>query len=206
MVHLKAGLTPWGIFIFPGRYAANAQSNAFTNRDRPSIRMSSQDIYLEEEVFIIEDSGEMPEVAMHSSIHFLSNDPDGPGLTLAEDDLLPLKKAVVNRYQTIILRDLNPANRTKSIYRGLQRSAVNWQRMKLFAERENLEIDAVRHSVGRALTSFLEAELHRIAHPDETTCINCSMETLHEFAADVGIERIELVHEWRQHSLHPHCT
>jgi len=94
--------------------------------------MSSKEMYLEDEVLFIEESGEMPEVAMHSSLYFLCSDPEGPGLELRQEDRIPLKIAVLTRYQTIILRDLQPANRKKSIYRGLQRSAINWQRRKIW--------------------------------------------------------------------------
>ncbi|OKY73619.1 MAG: hypothetical protein BM485_17520 [Desulfobulbaceae bacterium DB1] len=158
--------------------------------------MNPLDIYLEDEAFIIEDSGEMPEVALHGSLYFLCGDPDGPGLTLRPKDLLPLKKAVINRYQTIILRDLTPENRRKRIYRGLQRSAVNWQRMKLFAEKENLEISQVRRKVSAALISFLAHETKCVTEDGEASCINCSLETLLEFARDLELAGEELMDDW----------
>ncbi len=160
--------------------------------------MDYLDIYLEDEAFIIEDSGEMPEVALHGSLYFLCKDPDGPGLTLKKKDLLPLKKAVINRYQTIILRDLTPENKTKRIYRGLERSAVNWQRMKLFAEKENLEINQVRQKVSAALISFLENECKCVIEAGETSCINCNLETLADFARALGLTLEELVIDWEK--------
>lgn len=161
--------------------------------------MSSKEIYLEDEVFIIEDAGgEMPEVAMHGSLYFLCSDPEGPGLSLEKQDRLPLKKAVINRYQTIILRDLQPENRKKSIYRGLKRSAINWQRMKLFAGRENLDIDQVRRRVAAALVSFLEQEVCSVYRDGEKTCINCSRQTLHGFATELGLGSADLACGWQE--------
>jgi len=160
--------------------------------------MSSKEIYLEDEVFIIEDAGgEMPEVAMHGSLYYLCSDPEGPGLSLENQDLLPLKKAVITRYQTIILRDLQPENRKKSIYRGVQRSAINWQRMKLFAEAENLDIEQVRRKVAAALVSFLEQEICSVTRNGESSCINCGRQTLHEFATELGLCNKELAGGWQ---------
>lgn len=154
-------------------------------------------MYLEDEVFIIEDAGgEMPEVAMHGSLYFLCRDPEGPGLFLEQQDHLPLKKAVINRYQTIILRDLQPENRKKSIYRGMKRSAINWQRMKLFAEAENLAIDHVRSKVAAALVAFLEQEISAVRY-GESSCINCSGQTLGEFARELGLCSEDLAEGWQ---------
>ncbi|MFZ5764029.1 MAG: hypothetical protein ACOY4H_00365 [Thermodesulfobacteriota bacterium] len=160
--------------------------------------MTILEIYLEEEAFLIEDSGEMPEVALHGSLYFLCRDPDGPGLTLGEEDLLPLKKAVINRYQTIILRDLTPENRTKRIYRGLQRSAVNWWRMKKFAEREDLDISRVRRKVAAALCLFLADESKRVTAEGAVSCINCTAQTLATFARDLDIADHELIADWEK--------
>jgi len=160
--------------------------------------MNSKEIFLEDEVFIIEDAGgEMPEVAMHGSLYFLCSDPEGPGLSLEKQDHLPLKKAVINRYQTIILRDLQPENRKKSIYRGLKRSAINWQRLKLFAEAENLDTDHVRQKVAAALVSFLEQEICSVKRLGESSCINCSRQTLCEFAGELGLCSEDLADGWQ---------
>ena len=97
--------------------------------------MKKEDL-LTDEVLIIEESGEMPEVAYHGTIYYLTRDPDGPSLTLDAQDHIPLKKAVIQRYMTIMIRDLTPDNRSKSLYRGLERCICNWQRLKLFSTRE----------------------------------------------------------------------
>jgi len=160
--------------------------------------MSSKEIYLEDEVFIIEDAGgEMPEVALHGSLYFLCSDPEGPCLILEKQDHLPLKKAVITRYQTIILRDLQPENRKKSIYRGVKRSAINWQRMKLFAEAENLDIEHVRRKVSAALVSFLEQEISSVNRDGESSCVNCSRQTLCELARELGLCSEDLADGWQ---------
>ena len=64
--------------------------------------------YIEEEAFMIVHSGEIPQVTLQSSLHYLTEDPEGPCLELNGDDIIPLKQAVVERYRVIILRDLDP--------------------------------------------------------------------------------------------------
>ncbi|MEW6517960.1 MAG: hypothetical protein AB1461_00970 [Thermodesulfobacteriota bacterium] len=160
--------------------------------------MSGKETYLEDEVFIIEDAGgEMPEVAMHGSLYYLCSDPEGPCLLLETQDHFPLKKAVINRYQTIILRDLQPENRKKSIYRGLRRSAINWQRLKLFAATEQLDISQVRGKVAATLLSFLEQEICSVKGHGEKSCINCSRLALQEFAGELGLTSEDLAPGWQ---------
>ena len=50
--------------------------------------------YIAEEAFMVLHSGEIPEIALHSSLYYLTEDPDGPGLELNADEILPLKQAV----------------------------------------------------------------------------------------------------------------
>ena len=149
--------------------------------------------FLDDEVLIIEESGEMPEVAYHGAVYFLTKDPDGPGLTLEEKDHIPLKKAVVSRYMTIMTRDLTPENREKSIYRGLERCICNWQRLKLYSERENIDISHVRIKTARELTSFLKSERDDVFHRKCPTAINCSKADLENFMRDLGLEPGELM-------------
>ena len=79
----------------------------------------------QDELLIVRHSGEIPEVALHGSLYFLSFDPDGPSLNLSPEEKLELKKMAVKRYLEIIHRDLDPENRAKGIYRGLARCIVN---------------------------------------------------------------------------------
>ena len=87
--------------------------------------MSDKEIYLGDEILILGDSGEIPEIAYHTTLHYLCDDPEGPGLTLEPEDFHRLREPVVARYRWIIMRDLDPANRDKRIYRGVARSIAN---------------------------------------------------------------------------------
>jgi len=52
--------------------------------------------YIEEEAFIVQHSGEIPEIAFQGSLYFLTEDPDGPVLKLDASDILPLKQSEPN--------------------------------------------------------------------------------------------------------------
>ena len=145
-----------------------------------------------DEVLIIEESGEMPEVAYHGAVYYLTKDPGGPCLTLEEQDHLPLKKAVIRRYQTIMFRDLAPDNRTKGLYRGLERCICNWQRLKLYSQKECLDINHIREKTARELVSFLKQESSDVETGKYRSCINCSRADLEEFILDLGLDLSEI--------------
>ncbi len=150
---------------------------------------------LEEEALIIRHSGEIPEVALHSSLYYLTADPDGPGLRyLSQDDMRPLKKEVFKRYEKILLRDLDPGNRDKRIYRGLARSCINWKRLKKFAEKEELDLSRIKHRAATALVNFLEQEVDDVSSGKRQSCINCGFDELLELATDLGICKKDLPH------------
>ncbi len=73
-------------------------------------------LLLEEELLLVRHSGEIPEVALHASVHYLTEDPEGPGLVLADEELRPLQEAALARYREIILRDLDAGNRDLSLF------------------------------------------------------------------------------------------
>jgi hypothetical protein len=149
--------------------------------------MHKEDL-LTDEVLIIEESGEMPEVAYHSTVYYLTKDPDGPRLTLEQQDHLPLKKAVIQRYQTIMIRDLTPDNRTKSHYRGLERCICNWQRLKLFSSKENMDISHIRQKMAAELIAFLNKESDDVGKGKYESCVNCSQTDLEGFILDLGLD------------------
>ncbi|MDF1577058.1 MAG: hypothetical protein P1P81_01290, partial [Desulfobulbales bacterium] len=103
--------------------------------------------HLDDELLMVRDSGEIPEVALHGSIYFLSRDPNGPGIDLAPQELRLLKEMAAARYREIIRRDLSPECRDKSHYRGVGRCIANWHRMERFCRRERLAVDAFRKEV-----------------------------------------------------------
>ncbi len=144
--------------------------------------------YLTDEQLIIRHSGEIPEVAYHGSMYYLTEDPEGPGLELSTEDLHCLEEMVVERYRTIMLRDLAPENRDKSLYRGLARCAVNWQRLCKFSEQKHIYIDAVRAEIAESLEAFLQREVKECKNRDRSSSINCPPETLYFFARDLGLD------------------
>lgn len=147
---------------------------------------------LSEEVFLILHSGEIPEVAYYGSIHYLTEDPEGPLLNIKPQDLISLEEAVVQRYRTIILRDLMPENRDRSIYRGLKRCAVNWKRLVNFSDKRSMDISYIRIEVAEALKDFLIQEIMDVSSGKRKTCVNCSYSVLLELAYGLGLSRNDL--------------
>ncbi len=102
--------------------------------------MAIREEVLHEAEIIKYEGGEIPEVAFWNSFFYLTEKPpEGLGLNLTEEEILFLKKAVVERYLKIIKRDLSPENVGKPFYRGIKRVIVNLQRLKIFTEREGLK-------------------------------------------------------------------
>ncbi len=148
---------------------------------------------LSEEALIIKHSGEIPEVAYHNTLYHLTEDPEGPGIQLLPEDLVPLKQAVLERYQWIILRDISPQNRDRKIYRGLKRCAENWDRLKTFCYKEGMHINNFREKAAAALRNFLFRELEEVKSGQRSrTCINCSYSTLIKLAEDMGLSPEDL--------------
>lgn len=152
---------------------------------------------LDDEVLIIEDGGEMPEVTMHSSLHFLCQDPEGPRVTLGHQELGRLKQAVVKGYRRIIVRDLTPANRGKGHYRGLARGAVNWRRLTRFCRREGLDPAPVAAEVRELLARFLEVEYEEVRREGRKSCINCTGSELQAFFGELGLDPSPLPEGWQ---------
>jgi hypothetical protein len=147
---------------------------------------------LSEEVFLILHSGEIPEVAYYGSIHYLTEDPEGPLLNIKPQDLTSLEDAVVQRYRTIILRDLVLGNRDRSVYRGLKRCAANWKRLVNFSDKRSTDISYIRIEVAEALKDFLMQEIMDVSSGKRKTCVNCSYSVLLELAYDLGLSRNDL--------------
>jgi hypothetical protein len=153
---------------------------------------------IEEEVFAIRQSGEMPEVALHTALHYLQEDPEGPRVSVSPENLRQLKDAVENRYQRILMRDLNPRFRGRSIYRGLARAIANWQRLDRFCDREKRDITGHRQDAAAALLAFLTIETAEVTAGQKKSCVNCSASALEAFAEAVGLASSRLPEGWRK--------
>lgn len=152
---------------------------------------------LDDEVLIIENGGEMPEVTLHSCLYFLSKDPEGPRCTFADHDLHRLRQAVVEGYRKIIIRDLTPENRGKGHYRGLARSAINWRRLSRYCLREGFDPSRVAAEVCDLLERFMVVEEADVRMGDRTSCINCSTMELLTLCGEVGLDPSRLPKGWQ---------
>lgn len=93
--------------------------------DDPYLRPAPP--WLEDEVLMLENSGEMPEVVLAESLHHLGS--------LPPEDLDILRAATVRGYLKIIERDLDYANVGLPPFRGLGRAGENLARLASFLER-----------------------------------------------------------------------
>ncbi|MFH1035851.1 MAG: hypothetical protein V1806_15195 [Pseudomonadota bacterium] len=107
--------------------------------------------WLEDECFIIETSGEMPEVAMQEAL--LNLPPLGPAESAC------LRAAVARGYLRILHRDLEHANLGLPHFRGLERAQQNLARLRGFLGRVGWQLPpATRQELGAALEAYLAAE------------------------------------------------
>jgi hypothetical protein len=152
---------------------------------------------LEEETFILRDSGEIPEIAFHSTLHYLTEDEEGPEMVLTGDELKLMQDAALFRYREIVLRDLDPANRDLSIYRGVCRTIYNWQRMQDFCNRIGRDASSFKKTVAQALVDFLVQELTDVKNGSRMSSVNCSVAKIVEFAASLDLSTDSLPIGWK---------
>ncbi len=161
--------------------------------------MSGTDL-LADEWLIVRHSGEIPEITYHGSLYFLEKDPLGPGLELSNAQKRHLKEAAVERYQEIILRDIQIENFPKTIYRGVKRSIYNWHRYEAFCARQELQCQQFRETVCKALFLFLEQGKNEAGKSLPKQFLNCRFDELERFMEDLGRKKNELPDD-----LAPHC-
>ena len=160
------------------------------NEDRMAI--------LEGELFILRDSGEIPEIAFHSTLHYLTDDEDGPEMLLTAEEFELLQDAALYRCREIVLRDLDPAKRDLGIYRGVLRSTYNWQRMQDFCSRIGRDCSAFKDTVGLVLIEFLEQELVDVRSGSRISSVNCSVEKLLGFINVLDLAADSLPDDWQK--------
>lgn len=141
---------------------------------------------LEDEWYIVRNSGEIPEIAYNASCYYLSRAAGGPRLVLRPEHLEPLLQAAVMRYREIILRDLDHANLGTTIYRGISRSKCNYERFCRFCIRNGLEPQLLRIETREALLSFCQHEVQRLA-AGKKTVIDLSTSDLIEYGKQLGV-------------------
>ncbi len=171
---LRKTKTPHGVEFFSAIHARDAT-------------MTETESLLAEELLIVRHSGEIPEIAFHSSLYYLCEDPVGPHLTLTENELDLLRQQVVARYREILLRDLSPENRDARIYRGLKRCIFNWERLGKFCTRQEMTVEDMRQEIAEALRCFLQQETEEVRSGFRQSCLNCTREELEGFAREIGV-------------------
>jgi hypothetical protein len=157
---------------------------------------NERECILEEELLLVRHSGEIPEVALHASLHYLCEDEEGPKLILADEELRPLQEAALARYREIILRDLDVANRDRSLFRGIRRAIVNWQRCSRFSERTGCPNDDFRREAACALQRYLRQEAGEVGSGQRHPSVNCSADALLDFAQTLGLASADLPDGW----------
>jgi hypothetical protein len=171
------------------------------DEESSSMKISEPAEAIENEWYIVRYSGETPEIAYNSAIYYLTRAKDGPHISLDEEQIGLLKEAAVDRYTEIILRDLQHANCTKPIYRGIARSIINYRRFCMFCSRQQLEVAGVRSLAAEALLEFLDTEMERLQSENRPSIINCTYTELKSYAALLGVELGE-----RCETLQKHCS
>ncbi len=158
-----------------------------------------RELILEEEWLMVRDSGEIPEIALHSTLHYLCHDPEGPRIALSAEELDTLYSAVGQRYLEIILRDLIPDTRFLSMYRGVARAIVNWKRLSRFCLRVQLDTDEFIPVVSQALQRLIEVECQERAEGrQEKSGFNCSGKELCLFLDSLEIKKSSLPVGWEE--------
>ena len=153
--------------------------------------MKSADEYIDDEWYVVRYSGEIPEIAFHSSLHYLCTDAEGPGFKLTNTQLKRLQEAASTRFREIVFRDLDHENSTTSGYRGIKRSIANFERYMNFCDRQQFDDPCIKEDVSGALKRFLLREDELVGDSGESI-INCSYQELCGFCAKLGVDISEI--------------
>jgi hypothetical protein len=150
--------------------------------------MNDVEELVENEWYIVRNSGEIPEIAYNSSIYYLTRAASGPSLQLSVKQLKMLKDAATERYLEIVLRDLDHSNAGTSIYRGVARSICNYERFCSFCARQQIRPEIVQVPAAKALALFLRVELSLFEKLGSSSALNCSFRQLQQYANVLGVE------------------
>lgn len=142
---------------------------------------------IENEWYVVRHSGEIPEIALCSALHFLVEDRNGPCGELNGAQTRRLVEAAELRYREIVLRDLSHENRGRPVYRGIKRSITNWGRYETFCKRQGVDPTFLKHETAAALLIFLAEEVVDVLSGSRDSSINCTFDELRTFAARLGL-------------------
>ena len=157
---------------------------------------NERECMLEEELLLVRHSGEIPEVALHASLHYLCDEADGPRLLLTDEELKGLQEAALARYREIILRDLDAGNRDLSLFRGIGRAICNWERYQRFSEGLGRPLEPFRRQAAEALLAYLQHEAAEVRSGTRTPSVNCATGELRTFTRTLGLAAGDLPPGW----------
>lgn len=155
-----------------------------------------RDSLLEEEILIVRHSGEIPEIALYSSVYYLTEDSEGPGINLNERERQLLYDAAIARACEIVLRDLDPGNRDLGLYRGPARTIYNWHRLQNLCRRIKRDCPGFCETVAEALVSFIQQEMEDVQSKGRSSSVNCSASELQSFMSELRVDPESLPEEW----------
>ncbi|MBU2550956.1 MAG: hypothetical protein KKB20_21275, partial [Proteobacteria bacterium] len=131
--------------------------------------------------------GEIPEVALHESLNYLARN----GLDPGPEERRRLEAAVVERYQDIIRRDLNPNHRGLGLFRGPQRARINLKRLSAFARNHGFPLDQFIEETGDMFLRYLQLERRDVEAGRSYNTLGLTPEELPDFMIELGLD------EWR---------
>lgn len=138
---------------------------------------------IQEEAEVIKlQGGEIPEIAFFESLNYLKED----GLEPTEDELFFLKQAVAERYKDIIRRDLDPANRSESMFRSPKRACINHRRLKDFADKAGIGVNEFQNEAGEMLAHYLKTEADAIQQGGDFNTLDMTMEETAGFLKELN--------------------
>lgn len=160
--------------------------------------VDSRQELLDDEWLIVRHSGEIPEIALTSVLYYLTEDGAGPRISLSKKERSYLQSGAEQRYHEIVLRDLQPGNRDKTIYRGVKRSIYNYHRFSKFCRRWNVDSSSFQPQVASAFLSFLHHEVEDVTSGKRCCCLNVSYHEIIAFSAELHIASNDLPDGFRK--------
>lgn len=152
-----------------------------------ALMMKAQRPEVEDEWYAVRHSGEIPEIALHSALHYLSEAEDGPRLQLSRQEIRHLQRAAVLRFREIVLRDMLRENLDTAIARGLGRSVINFKRYENFLTRRGLADRRFRHEAAITLVIFLVREWSARRHGLRVHDLGLGTDELLAFVATLAL-------------------
>lgn len=135
--------------------------------------------HLEDEAWLVETAGEMPEVALAESRHTLG--------ALDPAELACLQGAAVRGYWRIVVRDLDYAHLGQSLFRGLDRALQNLLRLKSYLNRLGWEWpERSAAELREMLAAYLTAEAAALAAGRAYASAEAA--TVAELAGELGLD------------------